>query len=68
MRKSGHSLVVTIPIKITQELDLKDGDSVWWSIQETGLFMHIEKFEPPELPAEELPSLKKDEEQEGDTV
>jgi putative addiction module antidote len=44
MRKSGNSIVVTIPNEIVKELNLEDGDGVFWSYEKTGLLMHIVKL------------------------
>jgi antitoxin component of MazEF toxin-antitoxin module len=45
IRQSGNSLVVTIPVDIVRELDLNDGDSVFWSSDEKFLTLHIIKLD-----------------------
>lgn len=44
LRQSGNSLVVTIPVDIVRELNLNDGDSVFWSSEGTYLSLHIIKL------------------------
>ena len=45
IRQSGNSLVVTIPIEIVRELDLNDGDSVFWEVVNNRLSLNIVKLE-----------------------
>jgi antitoxin component of MazEF toxin-antitoxin module len=45
IRRSGHSLVVTIPSEIVKELSLSDGDSVFWEVNKTKLYLAIAKLE-----------------------
>ena len=44
MRKSGNSIVVTVPAEIVAELKLKDGDNVFWSVEPWGLALQIIKL------------------------
>jgi antitoxin component of MazEF toxin-antitoxin module len=37
LRQSGNSIVVTVPVEIVRELDLNDGDSVFWTLTEEGV-------------------------------
>lgn len=45
IRKSGNSLVVTIPYDVVRTLELNDGDSVFWNIDENGIRLDITKLE-----------------------
>jgi antitoxin component of MazEF toxin-antitoxin module len=45
--------VVTIPHEIVKELSLRDGDSVWFSVDGSALTLDIVKLQPPPLKKED---------------
>ncbi len=45
IRQSGNSLVVTIPVDIVRELDLNDGDSVFWGVEGQSLTLNVIKLD-----------------------
>jgi antitoxin component of MazEF toxin-antitoxin module len=64
LRKSGNSLVLTVPADVVKELGLEDGDSVFWGANRFAVRLKIIKLEN----IQDIPSLtvRGEEEHEGE--